>query len=104
MASNALVRLTNTSVRSLAFSVDISKPVKFVSRLVLPASGSAEVEAEVIMPMVLFDRSFQNAVASGQITIQFAFTTSAGVASTASNYLGNVSRFLNANAAGWLAS
>jgi len=104
MASNALVRLTNTSARSLAFSVDISKPVKFVSRLVLPPSRSVEVEAEVIMPMVLFDRSFQNSVASGQITIQFAFTTSAGVASTASNYLGNVLRFLNANASGWQAS
>lgn len=104
MASNALVKLTNTLSRSLAFSVDISKPVKFVSRLVLPANGSAEVEVEVVMPMVLFDRSFQNSIASGQVTIQFAFTTSSGVASTASRYLANVSRFLNANASGWQAS
>jgi len=104
MASNALVRLTNNTNQSYAFEVDINKPVKFVSRLVLPANGSAEVEVETVVPMVFFDRGFQAAIVSGNVTIAFNFTTSNNVASTASRYLNNIQRFLAANASGWQTS
>jgi len=101
MASNALVQLMNNSTMDYTFSVDMSKPVKFVSRLVLPASQSTEVEVEVIIPLVLFDRNFQNSIASGIITMSYAFTTAAGTASTAAQYLRNIQRFLGANISGW---
>lgn len=104
MASNALVRLTNTTSQSFAFNVEISKPVKFVSRLVIPANGVTEVEVETVTPMVLFDRDFQNAIVNGNILIAFSFTTSSGAASTASRYLNNISRFLAASTTGWRAS
>lgn len=103
MASSALIRLTNNTSTSRAFEVSISKPVKFVSRLVLPANGSAEVEVETVMPMILFDRDFQNDITEGNITIEYTFTTAAGPASTAANYLANVQRFLSAIATGWQA-
>lgn len=101
MASNALIRLTNNTAASFAFDVSMSKPVKFVSRLVLPASGSAEVEVEVVVPMVLFSASFQNAIVEGDVTIEFAFTTAAGPASTATAYLANILRFLASTPTGW---
>jgi len=103
MASNALVRLTNTSNTSLAFEVDINKPVKFVSRLVLPPGRMVEVEVETVIPMVLFDRDFQNAIVNGTVTIAFTFTTSNGVASTAANFGANIERFLAATVTGWQA-
>jgi len=103
MASNALVQLMNNSTEDYTFSVDISKPVKFVNRLVLPASQSAEVEVEVVIPLVLFDRNFQNAIAAGTITMSYTFTTAAGTASTAEHYLHNIQRFLGANTSGWVA-
>lgn len=99
--SNALVRLTNNSSQSLAFEVDISKPVKFVSRLVIAPSSSAEAEVTDIMPMVLFDADFQNAIVNGTVSIAYTFTTSGGVASTSANFLANVRRFLNAVTTGW---
>lgn len=104
MASNALVRLTNNTQTSYAFEVDIAKPVKFVSRFVLPANGSMEIEVETLVPMVLFDRGFQNAIVAGNVTMAFSFTTSSGVASTSSNFLANIQRFLAATATGWVAS
>lgn len=101
MASNALVRLTNNGSADLTFEVDIAKPVKFVSQLVLPPGRVVEVEIETIMPMVLFDRHFQNAIVAGTVTIAFVFTTSGGVASTSSRYLANVIRFLSGLSTGW---
>jgi len=101
MASNALVNLTNTSSQDYVFSVDMSKPIKFVSRLILPASSTHEIEVEAILPLVLFDRSFQNCIADGTISIIFDFTTTSGHASTAEEYLRNIQRFLGANYSGW---
>lgn len=101
MASNALVQLNNNSAQDYTFSVDMSKPVKFVNRLVLPASQSVEVEVEVIIPLVLFDRNFQNAIASGTIVMSYSFITLSGAASTAEHYLRNIQRFLGANISGW---
>lgn len=112
--NNALVLLTNNKVvvlpdgtrtyPDLAFEVDIAKPVKFVSKLVLRYNTATEISVETIIPMVLFDKDFQNAIANGDVAIVFAFTTSNGVASTASRYLANISTFLAASGAGWLAS
>lgn len=101
MASNALVRLTNNRARPLAFEADMSNPVKFVSRLVLPPSTPVEIEVETIVPLVLFDNSFQNEVISGRVSIGFVFTTSGNVPSTSSNFLANIRRFLAATGAGW---
>lgn len=103
MASNALVRLTNNTATSFTFEVSISKPVKFVNRLVLPAGGYSEAEVIDIMPMVLFDVDFQNAIVNGNVSIAFAFATAGGAASTAGNFLANVLRFLNATTTGWQA-
>lgn len=101
MASNALVRLTNNGVRNLAFEVDTSNPVKFVSRLILPPNTPVEIEVETIVPLVLFDYSFSNAVITGRVSIAFVFTTSTSVPSTSSNFVANIQRFLAATGAGW---
>jgi hypothetical protein len=101
VASNALVNLTNTSPQDYVFSVDMSKPIKFVSRLILPASSTHEIEVEAILPLVLFDRSFQNAVANGIIVLNFSFITTSGHASTSEEYLRNIQRFLGANYSDW---
>ncbi len=101
MASNVLVRLTNNEARPLAFEVDISNPIKFVSKLVLPPGTPVEIEVETIVPIVLFDNSFQDEVIAGRVSIDFVFTTSGSVASTSSNFFANVRRFLAANGAGW---
>jgi len=101
MASTALVQLTNTSSYDYTFCVDISKPVKFVNRLVLPASSTHEVEVESVMPLILFDKGFQNAVAGGTISITFSFTTAAGAASTSLKYLKNILRFLGGATTGY---
>lgn len=101
MASNALVRLTNNTNRDLVFEVDINKPVKFVSKMILSPNTPSEVEVETAIPMVLFSQGFQNAIARNQVTLAFNFTTSNGVASTSGRYLANIQRFLARTATGW---
>lgn len=101
MASDALVLLSNNTTTNRAFDVSISKPVKFVSRIIVPALDSVEVEVETVIPMVFFDRDFQDAIANGNISITFAFTTAAGSPSMASNYLANIQRFLSSIPTGW---
>jgi hypothetical protein len=102
MASNALVRVTNNTSTRYGFSVDIAKPVKFVCQLILPASVATEVELETLMPLLIFDKGFQNLVAAGSLSLAFNFLTSAGVWSTSRNYLANVRKFLAATGVGWL--
>ena len=106
MASNALVQITNNLATNRAYEVDINKPVKFVSKLILPAGDSVEVEIETVMPMVLFDREFQNDVAANNITLLFVFNTSnpGTPASTSTNFLANILLFLAATPGGWTAS
>jgi hypothetical protein len=102
--TNALVRITNNSALRYGFNVDISKPVKFVCQLILPASTATAVEIETLMPMFIFDKKFQDLVAAGTLTLTFLFTTPNGVPSTARNYLSNVRKFLAGVGAGWLAT
>lgn len=104
MASDALVLLRNTGDEPLTFEVDIGKMVKFVNRFVLPPGRSSEIEITNIIPLVLFDRGFQNAIVAGTLILTFDFTTSEGVDSTASNFVWNISKFLNADPNGWLES
>jgi len=104
MASDALVLLRNVGAAPLTFGVDIAKPVKFVNRFVLPAGKSSEIEITNIMPMVLFDREFQNAIVEGTLILTFDFVTSEGVDSTASNFVWNISKFLDADPDGWRVS
>lgn len=103
MASNALAQVTNNGTRPLAFEVDISNPVKLVCKLVLPPGIPVEIEIETIVPLVLFDSSFQDEVISGRVSIAFAFTTSGNVPSTSGNFLTNIRRFLAATGPGWSA-
>lgn len=106
MASNALVRITNNTPTNRAYEVDINKPVKFVCKLILPVDDPVEIEIETIIPMVLFDREFQNDVANSNITLLFVFNTSnpGAPASTAVNYLENIRQFLlqNTGPGGWV--
>lgn len=104
MNSNALVRLTNTTVYSYVFEVDVAKPVKFVCRLTIPPLGSLEVEVEYITALSFFSRDFQNAVARGDVTLTFAYTTLRGTPSTAGNFVANINRFFARNRLGWQAS
>lgn len=104
MNSNALVRITNRTGNSYFFSVDIAKPVKFVSRLAIPPNRSLEVEVEYIVAMAYFSREFQNAVARGDVVLTFNYTTLRGSPSTASNFVANMTRFFNGNRLGWQAS
>ncbi len=104
MATDALVLLLNTSTEPLTFEVDIAKTVKFVNRFILPAGRTVEIEITNIIPLVLFDREFQNAIVNGTLELTFDFTTSEGVDSTASNFVWNISKFLNADPNGWLES
>ncbi len=94
MASNAVVRLTNNTIRPLAFAVSLPRPVKYVSRIILPPGRPVEIEIEIIVPMVLFDRLFQDTIANGEVTLVFDFTTFSLVSSTSSKYVANIRRFL----------
>ena len=101
MASKAVVLLTNNTIRPLAFAVSSPKPVKFVSRIILPPGRPVEIEIELIVPMVLFDQLFQATIANGQVTMIFDFTTFDLVPSTSSKYVANISRFLAGVGTGW---
>jgi len=63
-----------------------------------------EVEVDYLVAMAFFSREFQDAVARGDVTLEFAFVTLEGVPSTAGNYVANVQRFFNADASGWQVS
>ena len=104
MNSDALVRLTNTTAYGYVFEADVAKPVKFVSRLIIPPNGSLEVEVEYITALSFFSYDFQGAVARGDITLTFAYTTFRGVSSTAGNFVANINRFFNGNRLGWQTS
>ena len=101
MDSNALVRLTNRTGSSLVIEVDISKPVKIVSRLIIPPNGSLEVDVEYVTALVFFSREFQNLVAGGNVTLTFNYVTFRGVQSTAGNFVANMNRFFNSDRSGW---
>jgi len=98
--SNALVRLTNRTGSSLVIETDIAKPVKFVSRLIIPPNG-LEVDVEYVTALAFFSREFQNLIASGSLILTFSYVTFRGVQSTAGNFVANMNRFFNADKLGW---
>ena len=100
MVSNALVRLTNMTGSSLVIATDIAKPVKFVSRLIIPPNG-LEVDVEYVTALAFFSREFQNLIASGSLILTFSYVTFRGVQSTAGNFVANMNRFFNADKLGW---
>jgi len=80
--------ITNNGTQDLAFEVDIGKLVKFVSSLVIRGGQTVTVSIEQVLPMVLFDSTFQTAVTGGTITLGYTAADRA--------FLTNINNFLSA--------
>ena len=80
------MQITNNGTASIAFEVDINKPVKFVSKLIIQGGTTVTVSIEEIIPLVLFDTAFQTAVTGGTITLAYTAADT--------TYLTNINSFL----------
>lgn len=64
--------ITNTLSEDLVFNIDVGKTVKVVSRLVIPANGSATVTIQDALLLVLMSTEFHTAYNDGTITVTYS--------------------------------
>jgi len=82
------VKLVNKTAQNIMFSG--GKSAVYANRIMVPAGGYREVDIRDVATLVLFDRQFQNQVASGNLFLDFG-----APASTERIYLGVIQHFVS---------